>query len=63
VKTEKNWAIAALWKGVARTWEPFLSASVGWGNGTSLNRRPLGYECKEECHFNELRGQGGASKY
>ena len=26
--------------------------------GVDLNHRPLGYECKEECHFNELRGQG-----
>jgi hypothetical protein len=34
-----------------------------WLWGVDLNHRPLGYECKEECHFNELRGQGGASKY
>jgi hypothetical protein len=24
---------------------------------------PLGYECNEQCIFNELRGQGRASEY
>jgi len=44
-------------------WNPIERGTFGWLRGVDLNHRPLGYECKEECHFNESRGQGGASKY
>ncbi len=40
-----------------------VEGTFGWLRGVDLNHRPLGYECKEERSFKELRGQGRASKY